>query len=55
MRNDLMDTRPTNMPTTRAAARGDPRTKTTAYHNSFLPRTVRKLKANLNTASIINQ
>ena len=35
---DLMDTRPTNMPTTRAAERGDPCTiyaKTSAYHNSF--------------------
>ena len=50
-----MDTRPTNMPTTRAAARGALRTiyaKTLAYHNSFLPRTVRELKANLNTVSI---
>ena len=50
-----MDTRPTNMPTTRAAARGDPRTiytKTSAYHNSFFPITVRELKANLNTVSI---
>ena len=46
---DLMDTRPTNVPTTRAAARGDPRTiyaKTSAYHNSFLPRTVRGINAN---------
>ena len=52
---DLIYTRPTNMPTTRAAARGDPRTiyaKTSAYHNSFLPRTVRELKVNLNTVSI---
>ena len=52
---DLMDTKPTNMPNTRAAARGDPRTiyaKTLAYHNSFLPRTIRELKANLNTVSI---
>ena len=52
---DLMDTRPTNMPTTRAAERGDPCTiyaKTSAYHNSYLPRTVRELKANLNTVSI---
>ena len=50
---DVIDTRATNMPTTRAAAKGDPRTilyaKTSAYHNSFLPRTVRELKANLNT------
>ena len=52
---DLMDTRPMNMPTTRAAARGDPCTiyaKTSACHNSFLPRTARELKANLNTVSI---
>ena len=36
---DLMNTRTTNMSTTRAAARGDPCTiiyaKTSAYHNSF--------------------
>ena len=51
---DLMDTRPTNMSNTRAAARGDPRTiyAKTSCHNRFLPRTVRKLKANLNTISI---
>ena len=52
---DLMNTRPTNMPTTRAEV--IPPTiyaKTSAYHNSFLPRTVRELKANLklNTVSI---
>ena len=49
---DLMDARPINMPTTRAAARGDPRTiyaKTSAYHNSFLPRTVRELNPTIIT------
>ena len=43
---DLMDTRRTNMPTTKAAAKGDHRTiyaKTSAYHNSFLPKTIREL------------
>ena len=50
---DLNDTRPTNIPNTRTAAIGDPQpiyAKTSAYqcHNSFLPTTVRKLKANLN-------
>ena len=53
---DLMYTRPINMPTTRAAARDDPRTinaKTSAYHNSFLPGTARELKANLLNNQII--
>ena len=52
---NLMDTRTTNMPTTRAAARGDPHTiyaKTSTYHNGFLPRTVHKLKANNNKVSV---
>ena len=43
------------MPTVRAAARGDPRTiyaKTSAYHNSFLPRTVHEPKANLKKVSV---
>ena len=36
----------------------DPRTKyakTSAYHNRFLPRTVRELKANINKVSSVNQ
>ena len=53
---DLINTRPTNMPTTRAAARGDPPptiyAKTPAYHNSLLPRTVRELRSNLNKVSV---
>ena len=55
-----MDTRPTNMPTTRAAViREDPHTtilaETSAYHNRFLPIIVRKLKANLNKVSVNQQ
>ena len=55
---DLMNTRPTNMPTTREAAKGDPRTvcaKTSAYHNSFLPGPARELKANFNKVSVISK
>ena len=51
----LMDARPTNIPTTRVAARGDPciiYAKTSAYHNSFLPGAILELKANLNAVSI---
>ena len=48
---DLMDTIPTNTPTIRAAAKGESRTilyaKTSAYCNRLLPRTLRKLKANI--------
>ena len=48
---DLLDTRPMDMPTTR----GDPRTiyaKTSAYHNSFVLKTIREFKANLNKVSV---
>ena len=46
--DELMEQRPGNVAITRAAARGDPPTiyaKTSVYHNSFLPRTVRELKS----------
>ena len=45
---DLMDTRPTNMPSTRAAARGGPRTlyaTTSAYHNNFFTKNCRRTKS----------
>ena len=45
--DELTQVRLPNQPTTRAATRGDPPTiyaKTSVYHNSFLPRTVREMK-----------
>ena len=43
--NELMNTRPLDMAVTRAVSRGESQTiyaKTSAYRNSFLPRTVMK-------------
>ena len=47
--DELMNTRPPDMAVTRAVSRGEPQTiyaKSSAYHNSFLPRTVREMKTN---------
>lgn len=47
---ELMNARSAMAPSTRSAARGDPPTifaKTSAYYNSFLPKTVRELKYKL--------
>ena len=45
---ELMNTRPPDiMAVTRAVSRGEPQTisgKSSAYHSSFLPRTVREIK-----------
>ena len=52
--DELMSVKPDNIPNTRAATRGDPPTiyaKTSAYHNSFLPKTVRELKSKLTNHS----
>lgn len=48
--DELINERPANTITTRATARGEPPTiyaKSSAYHGSFLPKTVRELKAKL--------
>ena len=47
--DELMNTRPPDMAATRAVSRGEPQTiyaKSSAYHNSFLPRSVREMKTN---------
>ena len=44
--DELMNTRPPDMAVTRTVSRDEPQTiyaKLSAYHNSFLPRTVRKM------------
>lgn len=53
--NELLSSKPDNAPLTRATTSGHPPTisaRTSIYHNSFLPKTVRELKLNANNLTI---